>query len=144
MAPRHILLLLLLALPVLIPIGYAAQKDEEREEGKPNVVAKVLRDVLAPTRGCLPKADVARATVTKYAGEAFPLWAMDHADRACPATLTELARQVAIRDERDPWGHPYRMYCGATLPPGALGIGIASDGPDGMDWTADDVKSWEP
>jgi hypothetical protein len=34
------------------------------------------------------------------------------------------------------------MFCGDTLPPGARGIGIASDGPDRAPGTPDDITSW--
>ena len=73
--------------------------------------------------------------------EAFPLWAIANPDKPCPASIEEL-REHTSRGVVDPWGHPYRVLCGATLPAGAQYFAIASDGADGKPGTADDVRSW--
>ncbi len=87
--------------------------------------------------------DLAQLTVEKYAYEAFPQWAMQHPDKACPAKLAELDEYMSAKDRDDPWGHPYAMKCGANLPPGAKGIAVYSFGEDGKDGTCDDVQSWD-
>jgi hypothetical protein len=94
-------------------------------------------------RGSHPKSDGAvraKLLVKKLAFEAYPMWARDHADLACPAAPSDLAKYIDTLD--DPWGHPLRIYCGANLPPGARGFAAASAGPDGAFDTADDIKSW--
>jgi hypothetical protein len=77
--------------------------------------------------------------VRKLAFESYPIWASQHPDKACPAKIDELEGGAA----NDPWGHPFKMFCGANLPPGAKGTAIISFGPDGKEGTADDLKSWE-
>jgi hypothetical protein len=79
----------------------------------------------------------------QYAFEAYPQWAMEHPDTACPGALAELREFTSFDSDLDPWGHPYRMMCGPSLPPGAKGVAIQSAGPDGQFDTADDVRSWE-
>jgi hypothetical protein len=82
----------------------------------------------------------ARMTVRQYAFEDYPEWAREHPDAECPKTLDELAPGGG---RRDPWGQPYVMLCGSSLPPGAHGIAVLSLGPDGKEGTPDDIKSWE-
>jgi hypothetical protein len=77
--------------------------------------------------------------VRKLAFESYPMWASRNPDKACPAKIDELEGGAA----NDPWGHPFKMFCGANLPPGAKGTAIISFGPDGKEGTADDLKSWE-
>jgi hypothetical protein len=87
-----------------------------------------------------------------------PAW---HDRRLKPRDTAREPERVAGRDARsrhgaraagpyisnppaaDPWGHPYRMACGANLPPGAKYIAVWSVGPDGQTGTADDVTSWK-
>lgn len=88
------------------------------------------------------KEDIAAATVKKYASEAFPLWSQANPDKACPADITALNEYMNNKENKDTWGQPYRMLCGANLPPGAQGIAIISNGPDQKEGTADDIKSW--
>jgi|HubBroStandDraft_6_1064221.scaffolds.fasta_scaffold917996_2 hypothetical protein len=85
---------------------------------------------------------VARHAVQQYAFEAYPMWAAAHPDQACPTTLAELREYTSDKDDNDPWGHPYKMMCGPSLPAGVHGVAIASAGPDGMFDTADDIRSW--
>ncbi len=85
---------------------------------------------------------VAALAAKTYAFEAFPQWAVQHPDKACPGALAELREFTSFDSDLDPWGHPYRMMCGSSLPPTAKGIAIQSAGPDGQFDTADDVQSW--
>jgi hypothetical protein len=66
-----------------------------------------------------------------------------HQDKACPEKLADLSEYMARRELNDPWGHPYKFFCGKTLPAGARGIAVMSAGEDGKEGTADDIKSWE-
>jgi len=77
--------------------------------------------------------------VQQIAYEAFPIWATVHPDESCPASLDEFEDVPA----KDPWGKPFRTYCGSTLPPGVKGFGVVSAGPDQKFDTLDDIKSWE-
>ena len=89
------------------------------------------------------KVSVARATVGKYVNEAFPSWSMSNASKSCPAQLTDLNEYMNSKDNKDPWGNPYKMFCGANLPAGVRGLGVLSFDEDGKEGTADDIKSWE-
>lgn len=89
------------------------------------------------------KVDIARATVKKYAFEAYPSWSAAHPDKACPEKLEDLNEYMNNKDIKDPWGGSYKMLCGPNLPPGAKGLAVASPGEDGKDGTTDDIKSWE-
>jgi hypothetical protein len=86
---------------------------------------------------------VATLAAKVYAFEAYPQWAMQHPDKACPGALAELREFTSFESDLDPWGHPYRLMCGPSLPPGAKGVAIQSAGPDGQLDTADDVRSWD-
>jgi hypothetical protein len=90
-----------------------------------------------------PKVDLATVEVKKLAFEAFPQWAASHPSALCPEKIDELYEFMSEKGGTDPWGQPYRMYCGATLPPGARGLAISSSGPDRKEDTADDIKSWK-
>ncbi len=87
--------------------------------------------------------DIARATVKKFAYEAYPSWSASHPEKACPDKLEDLNEYMNGKDINDPWGNPYRMYCGQNLPPGAKGLAVTSAGEDGKEGTPDDIKSWE-
>jgi len=87
--------------------------------------------------------DKARRQTKLYAFEAYPSWAASNPSQKCPGSLDELNEWLSKPDTKDPWGTPYKMLCGSDLPPGAKGIGVVSFGPDRMDDTADDIKSWE-
>jgi prepilin-type N-terminal cleavage/methylation domain-containing protein len=89
------------------------------------------------------KDDIAALTVKKYAYEAFGEWAQAHPDKQCPDKLEDLSQYMDSKDTKDPWGNPYKMFCGQNLPAGAkAGLAVMSSGPDGKDGTEDDVKSW--
>lgn len=85
----------------------------------------------------------ARLTVEAYANEAYPEWSAAHPDKACPDSLSELDQYMGAKGTgMDPWGHPYKMFCGPNLPAGAHGLAVMSAGPDGQEGTSDDIKSW--
>jgi prepilin-type N-terminal cleavage/methylation domain-containing protein len=87
--------------------------------------------------------DIARIAAHKLADEAYPAWAATNPGKHCPDTLADLAELGNQKTTTDPWGNPYKMLCGASLPPGLRGLAVSSPGEDGKDGTADDIKSWE-
>jgi hypothetical protein len=88
------------------------------------------------------KADIATATVKKYALEAYPSWSLAHPDRACPRSLLELGEYMSNHDTFDPWGRPYYFACGArAIPRSADDVWVLSAGEDGVFGTADDIRS---
>ncbi|MBV8760903.1 MAG: type II secretion system protein GspG [Deltaproteobacteria bacterium] len=89
------------------------------------------------------KVDIAQLTVKKYAFEAFGEWSQAHPDKSCPDKLEDLSQYMDNKDIKDPWGNPYKMFCGQNLPAGAKGgLAVMSAGEDGKEGTEDDVKSW--
>jgi general secretion pathway protein G len=89
------------------------------------------------------KVDIAQLTVKKYAYEAFGEWSQSHPDKSCPDKLDDLTQYMDNKDTKDPWGNPYKMFCGQNLPAGAKGgLAVMSAGEDGKEGTEDDVKSW--
>ena len=94
-----------------------------------------------PARATPDPIKVARTTVEKYVYEAFVQWSATHPDKACPAKIDELYEYVGKDQRIDPWGHAYRMSCGANLPKGVRLIAVASSGPDGKPDTDDDVRA---
>ena len=89
------------------------------------------------------KVDIAQLTVKKYAYEAFGEWSQAHPDKACPDKLEDLSQYMDSKDVKDPWGTPYKMYCGQNLPAGAKGgLAVTSAGEDAKEGTDDDIKSW--
>jgi len=90
------------------------------------------------------KEDIAHDTVNLFVNDAYPLWARKHQDKPCPDKLEDLSEYMNKKDTKDPWGNPYKMLCGQTLPAGAkTGIAVMSAGKDGKEGTEDDIKSWE-
>ncbi|HEX4454299.1 MAG TPA: prepilin-type N-terminal cleavage/methylation domain-containing protein [Kofleriaceae bacterium] len=89
------------------------------------------------------RVDIAKMTVNKYANEAYPHWASEHPGKACPDSLQELNEYMNNKDTKDPWGSEYKMMCGQTLPPGARGLAVMSNGEDQKEGTTDDIKSWD-
>lgn len=81
------------------------------------------------------KADIGRLTIKKYAYEAFPSWVAANPNATCPPSLRDLNAYMHTRDIIDPWGTPYRMYCGDH------GIVVHSFGEDGIYGTTDDLWS---
>ena len=89
------------------------------------------------------KGDIARATVTKFAHEAYPSWAQANPSKACPDKIEDLSEFMNSKDIKDPWGTPYKMMCGQNAPAGVKGLAVMSAGEDQKEGTADDVKSWD-
>ncbi|NVB77344.1 MAG: hypothetical protein HOV81_03030 [Kofleriaceae bacterium] len=81
------------------------------------------------------KADIARATVKKYAFEAYPRWRAWHPNAACPERLDELNEYMNNEHTHDPWGGVYEMSCNE------LGILVWTVAEDGRPGTADDIRS---
>jgi hypothetical protein len=92
------------------------------------------------------KVAITKLAVDELANNAFPRWALKSSDKACPDSLLEVAKAVGKgeHDLVDPWGTPYTMFCGESLPPGAKGLAVLSFGEDKKQGTPDDVKSWAP
>lgn len=90
------------------------------------------------------KEKVAKLAVDQFANSDGPQWSINKAKgRACPEDLAELAGKPAS-ELLDPWDTPYKLFCGADLPPGTRGAFAAmSFGPDRKEGTEDDIKSWE-
>jgi general secretion pathway protein G len=90
------------------------------------------------------KVDVAKMAIQDMTNTAFPMWTRSHGDKGCPDRLEDLSDYMNKKDAKDPWGNPYKMYCGQNLPPGAKGgFAVSSSGEDGKEGTADDLKSWD-
>jgi general secretion pathway protein G len=100
------------------------------------LVGPQVMKALGSSRG-----DVAKATVKKYAFEAYTQWSMRN--QGCPADLGVLNEYMNNKDTKDPWGNDYVMLCGDQLPAGAKGIGVFSIGEDAKPNTDDDIKSWD-
>jgi hypothetical protein len=96
----------------------------------------------APKPKPVDVATQAERSVKELAFEAFPTWAMSHPEKECPDRIEELLALANHTTAVDPWGHPFQMYCGPSLPPGAHGLAVVSAGPDGKVGSADDIKSW--
>jgi len=86
--------------------------------------------------------DLVKAQTMRLAREAYPSWAMEHPGKACPANVSELDDHTGS-GVKDPWGHDFKILCGSTLPRGSVGLEVLSLGPDGVEGTDDDIKSWE-
>lgn len=89
------------------------------------------------------KGDIAKATVNKFAHEAYVQWAQANPSKQCPEKLEDLSEFMNSKDVKDPWGNPYKMMCGPNAPAGVKGLAVMSAGEDGKEGTADDVKSWD-
>lgn len=100
------------------------------------------RDVVVAQMHDLDQQEAAQEVTMKYAFEAYPEWSAANPDKACPDKLSDLDQYMSGKGGDDPWGHPYKMFCGQNLPAGAHGLAVMSPGPDGVDGTADDIKSW--
>jgi len=96
-----------------------------------------------PAAASKDKETLALLLVKKLAFEAYPTWAMKHPESACPASFADLIADVPGIEQKDPWGNEVKTFCGADLPPGAVGFAAQSAGPDGKHDTADDVRSWK-
>jgi|GEM_PF-2148221 len=109
----------------------ALKKDDSQETCEPLIPRKQKSPVEKTER-----------LAKRIAFEAYPMWSVEHPDKACPDNLTDLVPFIEVRTTTDAWGHGLTMYCGANLPAGVVGVGIASPGPDGKLGTADDINSW--
>jgi hypothetical protein len=107
------------------------------------VVALVIALVTHPPGKCFcggSKEGVARATVKKYAFEAFTQWAAQHPGQACPAAVAELNEYMNNKDDLDPWGNRYQLICwprSSLLP----AVAVRSAGPDGRWGGGDDISA---
>lgn len=130
--------------------------DGTKTRAAPCVEALFSRLALPPSMGwsemltivrydnCTPKPYLAKADVQQYASKAYPAWVVAHPGQVCPNRLEDLSGYMGARGAGiDPWGRPYKMMCGATLPPGATGIAVMSLGSDGKPGTDDDIESWD-
>ncbi len=119
-----------------------------RSPDRPLTVGRVLVAMLASTMLTgmvfgprisrhygVSKGDIAEATVTKYAREAYPSWRNAHPEQHCPARLELLTDYMNTRDIIDPWGNDYQMFCGHH------GIVVRSLGEDARANTEDDLWS---
>jgi hypothetical protein len=106
------------------------------------LAVKHTRDVVVAKMHDLDQTEMAQEVTMKYAFEAYPQWSAAHPDQACPDHLEALDVYMDGKGGRDPWGNAYKMFCGPNLPAGATGFAVMSLGPDGVDGTADDIKSW--
>lgn len=88
------------------------------------------------------QADVAKLKAEKYK-EAYTIWSASNPGKKCPATLADLQQYMDAKDDKDPWGNPFKMMCGASAAAGSTGFEVMSPGQDGKEGTADDIKTWD-
>ena len=93
----------------------------------------------APVIATHGELELAKREVAAYAFEAFPRWALNNVDRACPDRLLELNREMPSLHAVDPWGTPYQFLCGAQHR--VTGLRVRSAGPDHRFETPDDLAS---
>lgn len=89
------------------------------------------------------KINIAQSTVKKLAFEEFAMWSQANPDKSCPGGIEELVALSNSKKIHDPWQEQYRLMCGPTLPPGVIGVAVASNGPDQKEGTNDDIRSWD-
>jgi hypothetical protein len=129
--------------PTLQPMSFSPGPLSARSWFAATLVALLIVGLIAEPRrehhGSLreSKVDIIRMTTAKYAYEAFPQWAADHPDRACPTSLRDLHPYMERRDTKDPYGEEYVFTCGGGK------LYAMSLGADGTAGTADDVWSHE-
>ena len=77
------------------------------------------------------KVDIAaRAPSKELRVRGVPVVVASHPDKACPDKLEDLNEYMNSKDIKDPWGNPYKMFCGPSLPAGVKGgIAVMSGGP---------------
>jgi hypothetical protein len=107
------------ALPEAVPVNAAPQE-------RPSARAET-------------KVVVTQIKMQKYVEEAYPAWLRAHPGQECPRKLIELNDYMDDKDDKDAWGRPMRMLCGAALPGGPKGIKVTSRGRDG-EVSEDDIK----
>lgn len=108
------------------------------------VVAAALGACKTSSKASEAEVRLVQLATNKLAFEAYPQWAAQHPDKACPDKIEDLLALVDATDRNDPWGHSYVMLCGSSVPAGVRGLGVLSLGPDGQQGTTDDIKSWDP
>lgn len=90
------------------------------------------------------KDDTAKTEAKDFAYQAYTQWTRDNPGKGCPASMDELLKYSNKKEANDPWGKPYQMHCGESLPSNVRGgFGVSSYGPDQKPNTDDDIKSWE-
>ena len=97
-------------------------------------------------RGDCNATSLAKLGVDRYAYRDYPQWALAHNDTECPDSLLEVAQHMGKveEDTKDPWGTPYKLFCGRSGPRGPVTLIVVSFGEDQTENTADDIRSWEP
>ncbi|MDX2086215.1 MAG: hypothetical protein SFX73_00140 [Kofleriaceae bacterium] len=87
--------------------------------------------------GCFSssKEDIAKATVNKFAHEAYVQWAHENPGLVYPKHLGELSEYMNSKSAIDPWDSPYFMQRAQR------GIVVMSAGPDRVFGTSDDFRS---
>ena len=133
--------------PALVRRGYALGESGRRAHAFGHGATLVIGISVAVAAANCPhmsscsetKEDIARATVTKYALEAFPSWQETHPAMACPSDLLVLNEWMNNKDIRDPWGTDYRFRCRSVSGVGHLTV--RSAGTDQEHGTADDIAS---
>jgi hypothetical protein len=101
-------------------------------------VAVFVVGVMSPRMQCCfcgSKVDVAKATVKKYAYEAYPSWREAHPTVSCPRTPLDLNEYMNNKNLLDPWGTTYQFYCTDNH------LDVLSAGEDRRFGTGDDVWS---
>jgi hypothetical protein len=91
--------------------------------------------------GCVSRVSATQIQLEQYAYEVYPSWSAAHPERLCPQSLAELTVDLGSDSNRDAWGQPLDLRCGAELPAGAKGLWLRSAGPDGVFGTDDDLTS---
>jgi general secretion pathway protein G len=106
------------------------------------IIAVVVPKVMG--RFAEAKGQTTLMAVKKYVDEAYPQWAASNPTKSCPASLADLGEAASTNKEaKDPWGNPYKMFCGSNMPAGVKRFAVMSLGEDGKEGTDDDIKSWE-
>jgi hypothetical protein len=116
---------------VVIVAGVLFRPDRSHriDESKPDGTRVTLRERIEGTG----------TKLERYAREAYPAWAREHRGMECPDTVDELNRYIGAGDSLDLWGHPIKLLCGPTMPPGLGGFMLVSAGKDGKFDTDDDL-----
>lgn len=94
------------------------------------------------------KEKLAKLAVDKFANDDYGKWLLSNQEKGCPDDLGEIAKFTGkdpVEDTKDPWGTPYKFYCGADVPAGTQkgSIAVQSFGEDKQPDTADDIVSWK-
>ena len=69
------------------------------------------------------KDETAKMAVRKLASEGATHYQRHNPSKACPDNVEQLGEEIDMKADKtkkkllDPWGSPYQMFCGASLPP---------------------------